>query len=538
MLLEPTRSSAPPGRRAEHQEIIIRLRTSAIALALAAALTGGLAAPAVAMTASDQLVATPTKYYVDCGAKTAGNGLGTKSAWRSLTSVNGHAAFAPGDQILFKRGSTCKGKLAPKGSGAAGSPIVIGAYGSGAKPTIAGGGTGMATGTVTLKNQAYVTIRDLHVTNRSKSSTTTVHRSGVLVLNDNGGYLPGITLRWLTIDNVVSRLLYSKHYDARDYGGISVLTADRGDGDGFPGLQIMDNTISGVGRTGIVTSNREYPDGLDTGVRIAGNTVSKTRGDGIILRGARNARIDHNVVKNVSNMWPCAGCLKVAGMGANAGIWPTWSSDSVIEMNNVFGTHVGHGDGEGIDLDIMAERITVQYNYVHDNDGGGVLFCGSKSSTVRFNIFENNKKSAIAFIGSVPAKNSSIYNNTIYGSKKTNARVVRYFNGAHGSGISLKNNVIYNYGMRDYLWPAKVTSSANILIGDQGKGRPADRLTSRKNPQLKAPGTGGNGFSSLGGYKPKHPSNLLRGVAIPKDVTVDFFGKKVDPKKPPRGAAG
>ncbi|RIX26595.1 right-handed parallel beta-helix repeat-containing protein [Amnibacterium setariae] len=396
----------------------------------------------------------------------------------------------------------------------------------------------METATLTLKNQAYWTVQDLHVTNRTKASTASVFRSGVLLLNDNGGYLAGVTLQRLTVDNVTSKLLYQNKHDARDWGGISVHTVRRGGGDGYTGLRILNNVVSGVGRTGIVTSNREYPNGLDLGLRIAGNTVSKSRGDGIIMRGARNASIDHNTVKNSSNMWPCPGCMKVRGMGANAGIWPTWSSDSVIEKNNVYGTHVGHGDGEGIDLDIMAERITVQYNWIHDNDGGGVLFCGSKASSVRFNIFENNKKSAIAFIGSVPAKDSSVYNNTFYAAKSAKAGNVRTFNGLHGSGIAFFNNLIYNYGNANWTFPAKVSFRSNTILGVRGRGEPKGTGTSRTDPKLKHPGVGGTAFSTLGGYKPKNASKMPKGVAVPSSVKVDFFGKKVDPKRPTRGAAG
>ena len=225
-------------------------------------------------------------------------------------------------------------------------------------------------------------------------------------------------------------------------------------------------------------------------------------------------------------------------MGANAGIWATWARDSVIEKNNVYDTHVGQGDGEGIDLDIMAERVVVQYNWIHDNDGGGVLFCGSKSSIVRFNILENNRKSAIAFIGSVRAKDSQVYNNTIYGSSATRARPVRYFNGAYATSITFTNNIVYVYGRADWMWPAKPATAANTLIGLRGAGRPHDAKTSFRNPGLKAPGTGKVGFSTLKGYRPAHPASMQRGVAIPKDVVRDFFGKKIDPKKPPRGAAG
>lgn len=517
-------------------DTIIRFRTTTVIAVLTAALIGGAASPAIAAP-SDAAPTTGTAWFVNCAAKT--NGYGTEaSPWNSLWAVNTHGTFAPGDRIAFKRGTTCKGKLTPGGSGAVGAPIVIDAYGSGAKPTIAGGGTGMETATLTLKNRAYWTVQNLHVTNRGKASSTTVFRSGVLLLNDNGGMLPGITLQKLTIDNVTSKLFYQSRHDARDWGGISVHTVDRGAGDGFEGLRIMDNSITGVGRTGIATSNREYPDGLDHGLRIAGNTVSKSRGDGIIMRGAAFASIDHNLVKNNSNMWPCPQCMKVKGMGANAGIWPTMSNDSVIEKNNVYGTNVGHGDGEGIDLDIGAERITVQYNYIHDNDGGGVLFCGSRSSTVRFNIFENNKKSSIAFIGSVPAKNSSVYNNTMYASKKIGAGNVRTFNGLHGSGIKYFNNVVYNYGQAGWTFPTTVWARSNTILGTRGHHEPKGAGTSHSDPKLKHPGAGTNALSSLGGYKPKSPSKMQRGIAIPSTVTVDFFGKRIDPKKPPRGAAG
>lgn len=513
----------------------IRTLTS-VAAALSLVLGGALTA--TLGPAESAAAATGATYSVDCSKKSQGDGS-TSRPFNSLSAVNKHAAFQPGDRILLKRGTTCKGKLAPKGSGTAGSPIVLGAYGSSKKkPTVAGGGTGMETGTLSLKNQSWWTVQDLHVTNRSKASTTTVHRAGVLLLNDNGGYLFGVTVQRLTVDDVTSKLFYSRSHDARDWGGIVVHTKHHGGANGFVGLQILRNTVSGVGRTGITTSNREYPAGIDTGLRVAYNTVSSTKGDGMIIRGTSGARIDHNTVKNASNMWPCPQCLKVKGMGANAGMWVTMSRDSVVEHNNVYGTHVGHGDGEGIDLDIGAERIAVQYNYIHDNDGGGVLFCGSTSGIVRFNIFENNKKSAVAFIGTVPAKDSQVYNNTIYASKATGASVVRTFNGLHGSGVAFKNNVIYSYGAGKYIWPTKPKTSANTLIGTHQVGRPTDGKTVWRDPGLKRPGTGGTGISSLGGYKPKKASSFPKGVAIPKTVTRDFFGKKINPAKPPRGAAG
>src|SRR5215204_3835626 len=51
--------------------------------------------------------APPSAYYVDCSA--AANGSGTQaSPWNNLATVNART-FAPGDNLVFKRGTTCTG---------------------------------------------------------------------------------------------------------------------------------------------------------------------------------------------------------------------------------------------------------------------------------------------------------------------------------------------------------------------------------------------------------------------------------------------
>lgn len=80
--------------------------------------------------------AAGTAYYVDCSAATNGNGT-QASPWNNLSTVNS-TTFAAGDQILFKRGTTCVGQLWPKGSGVSGNPITVSAYGTGARPVING----------------------------------------------------------------------------------------------------------------------------------------------------------------------------------------------------------------------------------------------------------------------------------------------------------------------------------------------------------------------------------------------------------------
>ena len=52
-------------------------------------------------------LAAGTTYYVNCAAASDGNGSST-SPWNNLATVNSKT-FAPGDSLLFNRGTTCTG---------------------------------------------------------------------------------------------------------------------------------------------------------------------------------------------------------------------------------------------------------------------------------------------------------------------------------------------------------------------------------------------------------------------------------------------
>lgn len=76
------------------------------------------------------------EYYVDA---TSGNddNDGMSAPWQTIAKVNA-SMFLPGDKILFKRGETWRETLTVPSSGAVGSPITFGAYGSGSLPKIYG----------------------------------------------------------------------------------------------------------------------------------------------------------------------------------------------------------------------------------------------------------------------------------------------------------------------------------------------------------------------------------------------------------------
>ncbi|MGE5394960.1 MAG: right-handed parallel beta-helix repeat-containing protein, partial [Candidatus Saccharibacteria bacterium] len=76
-------------------------------------------------------------YYVSNSGNDSNSGLSTALPWQTLNKVNS-TNLMPGDQILFQRGNTFYGSLTLNNSGAAGSPITYGAYGTGVNPIITG----------------------------------------------------------------------------------------------------------------------------------------------------------------------------------------------------------------------------------------------------------------------------------------------------------------------------------------------------------------------------------------------------------------
>ena len=514
------------------------LGTALVVAATAAAVLAPLA-PASSADAATGATTTGAVHYVDCRSTAVGFGT-MAQPWGSLPAVRAHGDFAPGDQILLRRGTTCLGHLLLQGSGTAANPITVGAYGRGAVPFVQGRGTAESTGAVQIADGSNWVVQDLRVSNTPKRSDH-AHRSAVLVENRRSGRLSGIILRRLHIQNVKSHLWAGAGVIPQWSGGIALITTSIEPKAGFDHVRIMDNHVRDVGRSGIVTWNAQGQNqsSWDHDVRIAGNNVRRALGDGILMSGVIDGRIDHNLAADGSNLPKCPiSTCPDSKSTASAGIWPIFSKNLRIDHNEAYGTGWGPGDGEGFDIDASTSSVVFEDNYSHDNEGGGLLLCGSKNVTVRFNIFENNAKSALAFIGTMPATGTKIYNNTIYSSSRSRARPVRYFNGPYRTDIAFENNIVFNYGYATWLWPAKPKTAANTLVGLHGSGRPTDKRTSRQQPALRAPGSGGDGRGTLSGYKPVKGSKASTGVAIPRAATTDFFGKRIDPKHPPRGAAG
>lgn len=83
--------------------------------------------------------ASAKNYYVSAAGSNSNNGLSSTAAWQTISKVNSSfASMSAGDSILFRRGDTFYGAIIVGKSGSSGKPIVISAYGTGAKPVISG----------------------------------------------------------------------------------------------------------------------------------------------------------------------------------------------------------------------------------------------------------------------------------------------------------------------------------------------------------------------------------------------------------------
>lgn len=171
-----------------NQAIIVPL-----AACLVGAMNGGggvlheLFAPSVALASTVRTLApTDTTFYVSnlpgSGCNDDGPGTNGQEPWCSFKPA-AQLRFAPGDQLLLRRGGTWNEELDLEGSGTAERPIVLGAYGTGPKPRILRDGNNAMRGpvqrAVLLTNPSNWRIEDLEVGNAEV---------GIMVFYDSLGH--------------------------------------------------------------------------------------------------------------------------------------------------------------------------------------------------------------------------------------------------------------------------------------------------------------------------------------------------------------
>ena len=475
-------------------------------------------------------------YHVDSAAGAdANDGRSPDAAWRTLSKVNA-TTFEPGDRVLLKSGSAWTGLLHPQGSGSSTNWIVVDCYGEGPKPIIRGGG--IAGGAVLLENQQYWSMRNLDVSNQGSPAAK---KMGILIRNNSVGTLSGIEVTSCHIHDVLGDL--TDYRDGKESGGIVfyVTAANPAVPSRWNDIRIEKNLIDDVARNGILMQSLWINKPADpnsnwkghgayttsTNIHIADNRLERIAGDGIILWCAKGAIVERNFVRQANN-----NTLKQG----HAAVWPYFCEDVVLQYNEVCETKTKF-DGMAFDFDNSNQRCIYQYNYSHDNEGGFLNMCcdgNANGNIARYNISQNDGCLAGSRVFLVHGQGNhgyQVYNNTIY---VRSGNPTMFTQGAESSRSSIvfQNNIFVNAGSGTFRVPQGCRFERNCYFGSAHAGGDAGAILA--DPLLLAPGGGGVGRASVGGYKLAAGSPALQaGVVISDNGGLDYWGNPVSKSAAP-----
>lgn len=306
-------------------------------------------------------------YHLDCaGGDDSTPGTSPATAWRTPGRAS-RQTFGPGDRLLLKRGTTCEGPLAPKGSGAAGNPAVVSAYGEGAAPRVNAPGAPSA---VALWNQSHWRIENISA---GGSTEYGVHVSG------DAGVMHGIELRDLHVSEVHGPL-------KRKNSGLVVVEAR--------GKAVFENVvIDGIvaERTsqwaGIIVNGAGQQTPLaerrSRDVTIRNSVVRDVWGDGIVLYQVERGLIERSAAWHT-------GMEVRQTIGTPNGIWTWRCADCVVRECESFWSDSPGVDGGAFDIDWGNDRNTVEDSYGHDSLAYCVAVFGAAKRVTTQSIIRNN----------------------------------------------------------------------------------------------------------------------------------------------------
>ncbi|MFE6667406.1 right-handed parallel beta-helix repeat-containing protein [Streptomyces sp. NPDC057697] len=488
--------------------------------------TAGAALVAVALAASTAPAASATTasrdssrhvQYVDCAASTGtANGSRTRP-WRTLDQVN-RLHLRTGSSVLLRRGTRCTGTLAPQGTGRPGSPMVIGAYGQGAKPVIDGNGNPE---TLLLRNTQWVEASNLEITNSGNPGR---NKRGVRVqLQDYG---TGTHYRLTGLD--IHDILGDDTKGTEGSAGILFSVTGSAVPTRFDDVLVSGNTVRTVDREGIyfasTWNNRPVHGDYDpngpgylpsTRVVVRGNTLKDLGGDGIVITATDGTLVEHNRLDGFQRR----------SAGYNAGMWPWNADNTVFQYNEVSGGETTR-DGMAYDVDEGTFGTVFQYNVSHDNAGGFFLVCTATGTlgdaVIRYNVSRDDH-----FRGIETCRGSfegvRFHNNTIHIGAGVSQTVVNE-NTTERHGIAFENNIVVKKGPGTasfQLRSGSVTLSHNDLVNTADA--PANPGGTTADPLLSDP----TGPLPLG-LRLRHGSPALRaGVPVPGSPGRDLYGNRV-----------
>ncbi|MEV5498255.1 discoidin domain-containing protein [Nonomuraea fuscirosea] len=381
-----------------------------------------------------------TDYYIDAtNGRDEAAGTSRKTAWRTLAKASA-TTFRPGDRILLKAGEEWHDEqLWPKGSGRAGKPITISAYGDprARRPYIAANGkvpnpfkadgtknpeTVGLTGAIVLRNQQYFEIDHVELSNdddfATNITTGTYVRDGIAV-SINADLLPAgadsVMDHFRITDVYVHDLDGPSTWQKIHYGGVNFQVFGAKSykeygtgGHHFKDVKIEDNTFENVELHAVQFAfNWFAADGQDAGeydeagkfhegweqlwvrtrdlysrdVSISHNYAESIGQGAFQFANSKNMTAEYNEVNGFLRRYDAVSC----------GLYLWAGADSVMQFNEVYGGPDNEYDGTPWDLEYTNFNVTYQFNYSHDNAAGWMAYMGNSSNSVaRYNLSVND----------------------------------------------------------------------------------------------------------------------------------------------------
>jgi len=432
-----------------------------------------------------------TDYFIDSTLGDDANaGTSADAAWLSLARASA-TTFLPGDRILLVAGSEWHGQqLWPKGSGADGAPIYIGAYGDpeAGLPYIATDGnvpspfradgtknpdTVGRTGAIVLQNQEYFEVSYVELSNDDDFATDITTGSYVrdgIAVSINADLLEAgadtIMDHFRISDIYVHDIDGPSSWQKIHYGAVNFqVFGDKGyeqyaeGGHHFTDIRIEDNTFVNVelhaiqlafnwfeaadAASGQNDEAGKWHEGweqlwvrtrdLYTRDVYIGHNYAESIGQGAIqLANTKDMLVEFNEVNGFLERYDAVSC----------GLYLWAGADTVMQYNEIYGGPSNEYDGTPWDLEFTNFDVTYQYNYSHDNAAGWMAYMGNSSNSVaRYNLSVNDNGVLVKNMLSTNYSPTYFLNNTfVY----DGADLDYFHDETFLSTVFFLNNVFYN----------------------------------------------------------------------------------------------
>ena len=320
--------------------------------------------------------ATPTPsgaaYYFSPSGSDSGPCSESAPCWSLDKAQKVIAKAKPGDSILFERGGTWSGGITMPThvNGAAGKPIIIANYGTGALPIIDGGASAVAcfyargSGGGSSPLWSYITIDGFECRNETEY--------GVIFYQNQGGSLgmPGIVVQNMNIHNT------GPSWDDGHYRNQLMFLDENKAADG---VQFLNNSVTSCGGHNCIQIQKDTG-----GPVIAGNYCKGWIHNCIDVKSVVHAMVRKNIVNGAGSSGGAAFYLENVEIPASD---VTWQQNLVYNAPNGFECEWG-GAGSGVRSTCHVINNTVYLGSQSAIVTGGDPSCGKVILDVRNNILD------------------------------------------------------------------------------------------------------------------------------------------------------